>query len=181
MIDRAIRFAVRAHGSQKRKGSDTPYIVHPFGVAMMLARAGCTPAVITAGLLHDTIEDCGVTAAQLEKEFGPEVAAIVVGCSEPHRGHSWEDRKEHTLTYLRSAPMEIKLVACADKLHNVRTMREDQGALGEALWGRFKRGREQQNWYYRGLVEAFRPEIAAGLYPELFQALEHEVSALFGG
>ncbi|HWI66334.1 MAG TPA: HD domain-containing protein, partial [Symbiobacteriaceae bacterium] len=61
MIDRAIQFAVLAHGGQKRKGTETPYIVHPVGVAMLLAQAGCRPEVVAAGLLHDTIEDCGVT------------------------------------------------------------------------------------------------------------------------
>ncbi|HWI64932.1 MAG TPA: HD domain-containing protein, partial [Symbiobacteriaceae bacterium] len=166
---------------QKRKGTETPYIVHPVGVAMLLAQAGCRPEVVAAGLLHDTIEDCGVTASQLASEFGAEVADIVVGCSEPERHLPWEERKAHTFTYLRSAPLEIKLVACADKLNNVRAMRNDLAAHGEAFWKRFKRGRDQQAWYYRGLVEAFRPEIQAGTCAPLFAALEHEVTALFGG
>jgi len=181
MIDRAIAFAVRAHAGQMRKGTDTPYIVHPFGVAMLLARSGCSSDAVTAGLLHDTIEDCGVTAAEIEAEFGPQVAAIVVGCSEPDRARSWEERKQETFTYLRTAPLEIKLVSCADKLHNVRAMAVDYRAVGEGLWARFKRGREQQAWYYRGLAAAFRSEIEAGLYPDLFWALEREVTALFGG
>lgn len=181
MIDRAIAFAVRAHAGQMRKGTDTPYIVHPFGVAMLLARAGCSPDAVTAGLLHDTIEDCGVAAAELAAEFGPQVAAIVVGCSEPDRTLPWEERKRHTFTFLRAAPLEVKLVSCADKLHNIRAMAADYRTVGEGLWARFKRGRVEQAWYYRGLVEAFRPEIEAGLYPDLFWALEREVTALFGG
>ncbi|MDF2628606.1 MAG: phosphohydrolase [Symbiobacteriaceae bacterium] len=180
MIDRAIAFAVEAHRKQTRKGTETPYIVHPFGVAMLLAQAGCRPPLIAAGLLHDTIEDCGVTADRLAAEFGAEVAEIVVGCSEPNRSLSWEERKRETFEYLRTAPMAIKLVACADKLHNVRSMRADHGVHGEGVWTRFNRGRDQQAWYYRGLVAAFRPEIEAGVHPELFAALGTEVEALFG-
>lgn len=180
-IDEAIEFAVRAHTGQHRKGTDIPYITHPMAVAMLLARAGCDEEIITAGLLHDTVEDCGVSLAEIAARFGERVAAIVEGCSEPDKAAPWEARKEHTLHYLRTAPLDVKLVSCADKLHNARTIAADVAAHGEATWSRFKRGRAQQGWYYRGIVEAFRPEIEAGMYPDLFAALEAEVRALFGG
>lgn len=68
-IDRALRFAVQAHGSQTRKGTAVPYITHPVGVALLLARTGASDDVIAAGLLHDTAEDCGVTLEELAKEL----------------------------------------------------------------------------------------------------------------
>jgi (p)ppGpp synthase/HD superfamily hydrolase len=180
LLDEAFLFAEEAHRRQTRKGAETPYIVHPFGVAMLLGRAGCDDELVAAGLLHDVVEDCGVTLEQLSARFGARVAAVVEGCSEPDRGASWEERKRHTIEYLRTAPLEVKLVSCADKLHNVRSMQADEERLGAALWSRFKRGKAEQGWYYRGLVQAFRAEIEAGLYPGLFAELERAVRTLFG-
>jgi (p)ppGpp synthase/HD superfamily hydrolase len=154
MIDEAIQFAAVAHAGQVRKGTSIPYVTHVYAVGMMLARAGCDEEVIAAGILHDTIEDCGVTAEQLRERFSSRVAAIVEGASEPDRGASWEERKQHTIHYLRTAPHDVRLVACADKLHNCRTMLAEYGRVGERLWTRFKRGRQEQGWYYRSLVDA---------------------------
>lgn len=154
MIDEALEFAARAHEGQVRKGTDIPYIAHPAAIGVMLARAECDDEVVAAGILHDTVEDTQVTLAELRERFGERVASIVEGCSEPDRWRSWEERKEHTLAYLPSAPREVRMVSLADKLHNARSIL--RGArLGEAgVWTRFKRGREQQEWYYRGLVAA---------------------------
>lgn len=180
-IDRAIQFATIAHAGQRRKGSDIPYITHPYGVAMSLAIAGCAEDVIVAGLLHDTVEDCGVSLEELGREFGPAVAAIVDGCTEPeHKSLPWEVRKQHTIDYLKTATLEVKLVACADKLSNARAIAADLAAHGERVWDRFKRGRREQGWYYRGIAAAFRPEIESGLYPSLFQAFAETVEQVFG-
>ena len=151
LIDSALSFAARAHRHQVRKGTDVPYIVHPVGVMLLLEHAGETdPELLAAALLHDTIEDAGVSAAELAERFGPRVAAIVEGCSEPeHHDAAWEARKQHTVAYLRAAPRAIKLVATADKLHNLRSMLVDQAELGDQLWGRFNRGRSALEWYYR--------------------------------
>jgi (p)ppGpp synthase/HD superfamily hydrolase len=154
MIDQAIELAARAHRGQVRKGTDTPYVAHPYAVGMSLARAGCDDEVVVAGILHDTVEDTHITLEELRAQFGARVASIVEGCTEPHREESWEARKEHTLAYLPAAPRDIRLVALADKLHNARSILTDLKANGEGVWSRFKRARSQQAWYYRGLVEA---------------------------
>lgn len=154
MIDRAIALAAVAHQGQVRKGTDTPYIAHPYAVGMMLARAGCDEELVAAGILHDTVEDTYVTLEQLREQFGERVASIVEGCSEPERGKSWEERKEHTLAYLPTAPREVRLVSLADKLQNARSIMTDLRAGGEGVWSRFKRGRAEQAWYYRGLMAA---------------------------
>lgn len=154
MIDKAIELAARAHQGQVRKGTDIPYISHPYAVGMMLATSGCDEEVVAAGILHDTVEDTYITLEQLREQFGERVASIVEGCTEPHREQGWEERKEHTLAYLPTAPREVRLVSLADKLHNARSILADVHASGEGAWSRFKRGRAQQEWYYRGLVEA---------------------------
>lgn len=153
MLDQALEFAARAHQGQVRKGTDIPYVSHPYAVGLMLARAGCDDEVVAAGILHDTVEDTYVTLEELREQFGERVASIVEGCSEPDRSKHWEERKEHTLAYLATASREIRLVSVADKLHNARSILADMRRGGEGVWVRFKRGREQQAWYYRGLAE----------------------------
>ena len=156
LVDAALIFAARAHRDQVRKATDVPYIVHPVGVMLILQQVGeADPELLAAGLLHDTIEDAGVSAEALADRFGARVAGIVVGCSEPdHDGKPWEARKAHTIAYLRTAPRDIQLVAAADKLHNLRSMIADYAEQGDRLWGRFNRGRPQIAWYYRAIAKS---------------------------
>lgn len=88
----------------KRKGTDIPYISHPCAVGMILQKAGCSEEVVIAGILHDTLEDTETTERDLLDRFGPVVLEIVKGCSEPDKGASWEERKQHTLDELKHAP-----------------------------------------------------------------------------
>jgi (p)ppGpp synthase/HD superfamily hydrolase len=162
MIEKAILVAAEAHKGQVRKGTLTPYITHPFTVGMMLAQAGCSNEVVAAGILHDTVEDTYVTLDHIREQFGSRVASIVEGCSEPNKTDTWEERKQHTIEYLRTAPWEVRLVSCADKLHNLRTIAEVQSKIGDEVWLRFKRGREQQEWYYRSLLTVLCGPAAEG-------------------
>jgi (p)ppGpp synthase/HD superfamily hydrolase len=180
MIDRAVEFAVRRHAGQVRKGTDVPYVTHPLAVGLMLAMEGCREALIVAGLLHDTVEDTSATLEELRDEFGDEVADLVEGCSEPDKSLSWEDRKRHTHLYLKTAPLDVRIVSCADKLHNVKTMTANYEELGEDLWQRFNRGRDKQKWYFEGLVEGLcgRDDIPEDMH--LFDDFEASVKRLFG-
>ncbi|KEF39177.1 guanosine polyphosphate synthetase/pyrophosphohydrolase [Schinkia azotoformans MEV2011] len=175
LIDYAIEFAATAHRNQFRKETDIPYISHPVGVGMILQKAGCSEEAIVAGILHDTLEDTETTEADILNNFGEEVLNIVKGCSEPDKGASWEDRKKHTIEYLKSAPLLIREVACADKLHNLRSINRDLTNLGEATWEKFKRGREKQEWYYRNIVESLGHE---SHFP-LLDLLKKEVEDVF--
>jgi (p)ppGpp synthase/HD superfamily hydrolase len=107
------------------------------------------------------------------------VAEIVVGCSEPdHGGAAWEVRKQHTVAYLRTAPRDIRLVAAADKLHNLRTMVTDHAEQGEQLWRRFNRGRPAIEWYYRAIADSLsQGDMRA--HPVVRQ-LRETVTAFFG-
>ncbi len=165
IIEEAIEVAAKAHAGQVRKASDVPYISHPFAVGLMLARAGCTDEIVAAGILHDTVEDTYITLEYLREKFGEKVAEIVEGCSEPDKSASWEERKQHTLEYLRAAPWEIRIVSCADKLHNARTILAAREEMGDKVWERFKRGRKEQEWYYRALVDSLCGPNAQGDLP----------------
>lgn len=175
IIEKALQIASQAHNGQFRKGMKIPYITHPVAVGLILMKAGYSDELVAAGILHDTVEDTDVTIEEIEREFGPKVAEIVAGCSEPDKSLSWEKRKEHTIEFLKMASSDIRAVACADKLHNIRSIIHDYEQNGEAVWSRFKRGKEQQGWYYTNIVESLGKQSTFGLLEEL----KKEVSCLF--
>ena len=145
LVHRAAECAALAHDGHYRKGTRVPYLSHPCRVALLLTHVGAEGEVIAAGLLHDTVEDTPVTLAEIEERFGARVAAIVRGCSEEDKALPWEERKRHTLAALPHAPAGVRLVSCADKLDNVRSMALDEAREGPALWSRFRRGRERRS------------------------------------
>ncbi|TCM92613.1 HD domain-containing protein [Paenibacillus sp. BK033] len=179
LLDIAIEFAATAHKAQYRKGTGIPYISHPFGVAMLLSSYNYSEEVIIAGLLHDVLEDTDTTEQQLTDLFGPKITFIVQGCSEPDKSLSWEERKTHTIENLPSSSLEIRLVACADKLHNLRSMKREFETSGPSFWSRFKRGEKEQAWYYKSLAEAFAKPEDSSSHP-LFALFIQEVNDFYG-
>ncbi len=164
MIHEAIYFATKAHDGQKRKGTAMPYVVHPFEVAAILMEEGAAEEVVAAGLLHDTVEDTAVTAADIREKFGPRVEALVLACSE-EKDLPWEERKGRMLARVRTCPREAMLIVCADKLSNIRSIADEYE--DESFWQRFHRGRKEQAWYYRGMLEALSPLEDLEMYQEL--------------
>ena len=151
----AIEFATKAHKGQFRKGTNIPYIIHPIGVGKILLEHECSEDVVIAGILHDTIEDTSVTIEAIEKIFGGKIKKIVEGASEPNRKDTWKNRKKHTIKYLRTAPVDVLFVSCADKLDNIRAIKEDYAQIGNKLWARFNRPKKDQKWYYQSLAKSF--------------------------
>ena len=175
----ALAFAVEAHGrvGHLRKGTRFPYVIHPIRVARTLERHGYDDEVITAGLLHDTIEDAHVTADEIAERFGERVARLVEAVSEADKSAPWEARKRATVAKVPSAGQDVLAILAADKLDNVRATRDDLAEAGEdATWEKFKTGRDEQAWYYRTLAEGFLRREPENL---LFQTLGNEVEALF--
>lgn len=177
LVEKAIVFAAAAHKHQTRKGTDIPYITHPFAVGMLLQGAGCSEEVVAAGILHDTLEDTEATYEGLVKEFGGRVADLVVAASENDKSLSWEERKQHTIDGLTDASMEELKVIVADKLHNLRSIGTDLHANGDMIWERFNRGKEKQHWYYASIVQVLAPR-KEGF--KLISELEEEVKGVFG-
>ena len=97
MVEKAIVFAAKAHDHQKRKGTDIPYITHPFAVGMLLQKEKCSEEVIVAGILHDTLEDTETTFEDLTEMFGLRVANLVQAASEKDKSLPWEVRKQQTI------------------------------------------------------------------------------------
>lgn len=174
LIHEAIEFAAVKHRNQVRKGTDTPYIVHPMEVMYILAENGCDETVIAAGLLHDTVEDAGATLKEIEEKFGKEVADIVAAESED-KSKSWQERKQTTIDRLPDVSFEAQLVCCADKLANVRSMFYDYQKIGEKLWERFNAPKEKIAWYYAGTVDA----LSVLEDYDMYQELKNTSAALF--
>ncbi len=157
MIDKAIAFAEKAHEGQMRKGTKRPYIVHPMEVGDIVSTMTDDEEVISAAILHDTIEDCvGVTQRILAQKFSERVAYMVARESED-KSRTWMERKTATIEHLRNAPREIQMIGLADKLSNIRDIDRDYPAAGEDLWSRFRmKDKKIIGWYYKGVRDALK-------------------------
>ena len=188
-IEEAIEVAAQAHHGQFRKGTNTPYISHPYAVGLMLMNAGCSDAVVIAGILHDTVEDTDLTLECIRKNFGKPVADIVDGCSE-NKSLRWRERKTEQIEALETATPEVCIVTCADKLHNLRTVISEYDHIGDTVWERFHGGLDAQAWYYRSVLESLRKHknsdkmakcdsTVVKQFNLIFQQLQHAVVFLF--
>ena len=164
-INEAFLFALAAHGGQTRKDG-LSYIIHPFEVGMELARNGAGEALICAGLLHDTVEDAGVTPAVLTASFGSEIAQLVLEDSED-KFKSWEERKEAAIRSLYTGSRAHQMLMCADKLSNLRSIRDALETEGDTVWSRFNRSKDQQAWLFRETVQALSALEGLAMYTEL--------------
>lgn len=157
MVNKAIEFATKAHEGQFRKGTKRPYIVHPIEVGDIVSSMTQDVEIISAAVLHDTIEDCkGISKEVLEKEFSARVANIVAQESED-KSRSWLERKKATIEHLQNAPFEVRLVCLADKLSNMRDINRDYPVYGEGLWDRFRmKDKEMIGWYYKSIRDSLK-------------------------
>jgi (p)ppGpp synthase/HD superfamily hydrolase len=163
MVFKAIKFVAEAHQGHYRKGTNIPYISHLMNVMKILCEIGCNKEVITAGILHDVVEDTSVSIEEVERIFGKRVASIVEGASEPDHIRNgpngkgpWRLRKQHTIGFIsKEATLEQLLVLCADKVDNTEAIRHDFILKGEKLWERFNAPKGDQQWYYTSIAAAF--------------------------
>ncbi len=126
LVEKAYRIARDSHKDQKRKSGE-PYIIHPLCVAIILADLEMDKETIAAGLLHDVVEDTGMTLEELSKEFGSEVAFLVDGVTKLTQ-LSWDkDKVEIQAENLRkmflamAKDIRVIIIKLADRLHNMRT------------------------------------------------------------
>ena len=125
-IYRAYKFAEKLHDGQYRV-SEEPYIIHPVEVAKILATLKVDKHTLMAAILHDTIEDTGLTAEQLEAEFGEDVLNLVLGVTklDKYQFKSKEERQAESFRRMFIAmakDVRVILLKLADRLHNMRTL-----------------------------------------------------------
>lgn len=153
--EKAKLFAINAHMGQVRKSEpDKPMIIHPISVGQLLESLGYDDNVVAAGYLHDVIEDTKYTSKDIEKEFGQDIACLVNSASEPDKSLSWEERKRHTIAQTKNLPLRNKAVICADKISNLEDLFLKFEKSGIRDFSPFKKGEEDQKWYYTSIYES---------------------------
>lgn len=182
----AYELAASAHREQRRRSGE-PYIHHPVAVACILAELQLDVATIQAALLHDVIEDCGISKDELTERFGAEVTEMVDGVSKLGQVR-FETREEAQAENFRkmflamSRDIRVVLIKLADRLHNMRTM----GVM--AADKRRRISRETLDIYapiaQRLGIHAIRIELEelafSHLYPKRWHALNQAIKAARG-
>ena len=127
LVRKAREAAYAAHSGQTRKYSKQPYVTHPERVADHIARLGCSAELQAAALLHDVVEDCGVTIEHLVVEFGDEIAAIVAAVSDPPKvpGVPRGVRKAQCRARLAASHPDAQTLKLCDRLDNLKELLED--------------------------------------------------------
>lgn len=166
----AVDYARQVH-TGCRKATQVPYMAHLLGVAsLVMGESGHVPFAVTedmaiGALLHDAVEDEGglPRLQDIEARFGKAVASIVEGCTDSFEVDSdkkqeWGLRKASYIKRLREEREESEgtlLVSAADKLYNARAILEDYSEIRAEVWKRFKRGRDEQLWYFNELIKVY--------------------------
>ena len=142
-VRQAYRFADEAHLGQLRNSGE-PYITHPIAVAAQCAAWKLDAQALMAALLHDAIEDCGVTKAELIERFGAPVAELVDGLTKLDK-LQFNTREENQAESFRkmllamARDVRVILVKLADRTHNMRSSTMRRARSGAALPARRSR------------------------------------------
>ncbi|WP_342130712.1 RelA/SpoT family protein [Hydrogenophaga sp. OTU3427] len=203
MVRQAYRFADAAHLGQMRKNGD-PYITHPIAVAAMCTEWKLDAQALMAALMHDVLEDCGITKQEMVERFGAPVAELVDGLTKLDK-LEFDTREQNQAESFRkmllamARDVRVILIKLADRTHNMRTM----GDMPKAKWGRISSEtieiyapiahrlglnhtyRELQDlafrflhpWRYEVLSKALSK--ARGRRKDLISRVRHEVEAAF--
>src|SRR4051794_31388903 len=182
LITRAYMLAKDAHEGQARKSGE-PYIHHPISVAKIVAELGLDDVTIAAALLHDSVEDTGVTLIDLETQFGEDVAAIVDGVTklERIRFDSKEAQQAATVRKMIVAmakDLRVLIIKLSDRLHNMRTL----AAL--PAWKQERTAQETLDIYaplaHRLGMQEMKQQLEdlafAALHPKRYAEIDHMVA-----
>ena len=127
MVEKAYCIAKNAHEGQKRKSGEA-YIIHPLWVGIILAQLEMDKETITAGILHDVVEDTVMTYDEIKEEFGDEVALLVDGVTKLGQLSYSADKLDVQAENLRkmflamAKDIRVIIIKLADRLHNMRTL-----------------------------------------------------------
>jgi len=186
-INHALAFAAKHHDQQVRKGTRLPYVTHAANVALILTRYGCDESTVTAGILHDVVEDCvrdGWTPAMLEsriaEKFGDDVLAAVLTITKRRIDDDGNemDRDERNADYLARlaiADDRARWVCAADKVHHGNSTLADLHRTGDpgSVWIRFTGGRATTVAWYRAVYDRMSDAgFAAPIMTELLTTVE---------
>jgi (p)ppGpp synthase/HD superfamily hydrolase len=152
-LEGAISLAVRAHRNSTRKGKNVPYIVHPMGAMRIALEYGYSDEIAAAAVLHDALED---NPSFLEERdivhwVGPGVFDLVAGVTKTE----YEDKMDYARGFA-GKPHGVRVVKACDALDNLAELRRDHAKLGDAVYQRFRGGRDRVTAYYHALADAIK-------------------------
>lgn len=161
-LQRTYAFAARAHRQQYRKGTKIPYFTHIITTVNYILKLTDDLEILQAAILHDTVEDTPTTVADLKRDFGDRVAALVEAATEDKRhdmpaSETWEIRKEETVARLKSQTPDVKMIVLADKTANAESLVKEWNCMGDEVWKKFnQKDKKKQEWYFRAVREQLR-------------------------
>src|SRR5580704_10658104 len=126
LVVRACHLADEVHRGQVRRSGE-PYVTHPLAVAGIVAHLGLDPRSVAAAILHDAVEDTGLSLEEVEQRFGPEVSAIVDGVTKLDRLQFDSKEAQQAATVRKmliamASDWRVLVIKLADRLHNMRTI-----------------------------------------------------------
>jgi GTP pyrophosphokinase len=125
LIERAYDFARAAHEGQKRMSGE-PYFTHVVATAQILAKQGMDAVTISAGLMHDVLEDTQITEEEMTEKFGEEIVFLVKGVTKlgtlKYRGHQRHIESLRKFFIAMANDLRVVIIKFADRLHNLRTL-----------------------------------------------------------
>lgn len=158
-LNEAIKFATDCHAGQTRKMANSPYILHPVEVAAIIGSMTDNEDVMIAGLLHDTIEDCGTDPRLIKEKFGSRVSALVQSETEDRLStlppsETWQQRKEESLLMLEhTRDRDVKILWLGDKLSNIRSFYREYLKQGDAMFQALnQKDPMMHGWYYKTIA-----------------------------
>ncbi len=179
-LDKAIRIAAWAHEQQlqHRKGSNIPYIIHPFGVMLIASNVTDDEDVLIACLLHDVLEDVDTSIYDeqtMRTDFGNRMVAMVKDVTKDDSLRDWHERSKAYLSHLENeASEEAVIVSTSDKIHNLVSILVDYETHGDSLWDRFStRNAADQLWWYESILAVVtKRSVPAELINQLSELVE---------
>jgi len=182
LMTKAVEFAAHAHDGMLRKGTSIPYITHPMEVAAIAAVLTDDEEILAAALLHDVMEDCGVTEQELLPRFGARVAHLVRYATQERTGdprETWLKRKLGAVERLIHGDWAARVIALGDKLSNMRAIRRDYDRDGDALFYRFHQNDKRKiAWYYRSCLSVLEADFGQSA---AWQELSAHIDYVFSG
>ncbi len=176
IVEKAIMKAIELHKGQFRKGNGkVPYVVHPLEVGIIVARYTTGSELITAAILHDTIEDCKYLIEELESEFGAEVKNLVSSLTEDKSITDWVDRKNENLRRLR-ANQDAYFIKSVDTLANMRSLLSAIKEEGSVVWTWFNAPKDKEMEYFKVILQdtgEFLPKKHLEEYVSVLKDLEY--------
>lgn len=163
-FSQAFTYALEKHANQLRKGTKVLYITHPVNVAETLSYYYPEDRELhIAGLLHDVVEDTNTSIEEIALTFGQNVADLVWSVTKPPTSNDlptekiarWKAQRIAMLEHLKIDNKPVLRLKAADALANLKAILRDlqNPAIGEAIWTRFKVGKEESLWYYYQILE----------------------------